>query len=97
MRKEIEGDGYVISIFGGDTEEWQEAKLNLEEKKEELSNRIELRLGFGELGGIMNNSEEDKIRDSGKESIMRESVGKQLPAIQEERENDFGAAISGCL
>ena len=33
LGKAIEGIGYVISMFGADTDEWQEAKLNLEEKK----------------------------------------------------------------
>ena len=36
LRQEIEGDEYVISMFCGDTEEWQEAKLNLERKTEDL-------------------------------------------------------------
>ena len=30
--KEIEGDGYIISTFGENTEEWEEGKLNLEER-----------------------------------------------------------------
>ena len=55
----------------------------MEEKKDELSNQIELSLGFGELGEILNNFEEDKIWKENKESIMRESVGGQLHAIQE--------------
>ena len=47
--------------YGEDTEEWKEAKINLEEKKRELSRQIELSLRFGELGEILNNSELAKI------------------------------------
>ena len=50
-RQEIEGEAYIISTFGENTEEWQEAKLNLEAKKEELSKQIGLSFCFGELWG----------------------------------------------
>ena len=33
LRKEIESKEYVISTYGGDTEEYLEAKLDLEERK----------------------------------------------------------------
>ena len=62
-------DGYTISIYGEDTEEWKEAYANLGEKKLELSRHIELTLGFG--GGLrakLNNLEEDKIRTANKEA-----------------------------
>ena len=62
LRNEIESNEYAISTFGEHTKVWKEAKLNLEEKKEELSNQIELSFGFGELRTILNNPEEDKMR-----------------------------------
>ena len=94
LLKEIECDEYTISTYGGDTEEWEEANAKLEEKKRELSRQIELSLGFGELGGKLNNFEEDKIWTANGETRRRESVGNQLPTIREEEENDFGAVIS---
>ena len=51
LQKEIEGNAYTIQVYWGDTEEWKEANAKLEEKKRELSRRIELSLGFGELRG----------------------------------------------
>ena len=47
LQKEIECGEYTISTYGGDTEEWKEAEINLEAKKQELSREIELSLGFG--------------------------------------------------
>ena len=44
LRNEIGSSEYEISTFGENAEKWKEAKLNLEEKKEELSNQIELSL-----------------------------------------------------
>ena len=49
LRNEIESKGYAISTFGEDTEEYMAAKVNLDEKQEELSNQIELSCGFEEL------------------------------------------------
>ena len=89
LQKEIEWDEYTISTYGEATKEWKEAKINLEEKKQELSRQIELSMGFGELGGILNNSEEDKIWKANGETRRQESVGNQLPTIEEE-----GAVIS---
>ena len=60
LRNEIGSKEYAISTFGENTEEYMETKLNLDEKKEELSNQIELSWGFGELRTIPNDSEEDK-------------------------------------
>ena len=48
LQKEVGGNGFDILTYGGNTEEWQEANANLEEKKE-LSKQIELRLGFEAL------------------------------------------------
>ena len=39
---------YHFDIWG-DTEEWEEANANSVEKKEELSRKIELSSGYGEL------------------------------------------------
>ena len=66
-----------------------EEKLNLDGKKEELSKKIELSCGFGELSTILNDSEGDKMRKANQELIRRESVGSQLHTIQD-RENDSG-------
>ena len=88
---------YIISAFGENTEEWQVGKLNLSEKKEGLSNQVELSFGFGELGAILNNVEEDKIWKANQELIRRESVESQLRTIREETEKDFRTAISGDL
>ena len=41
-----------------------EAKLNMDAKKEELSNQIELSCGFEELRTIVNDFEEDKMWES---------------------------------
>ena len=46
------------------------------------------------MGEKLNNSEEDKIWKTNAEARRRERVGNQLPSIEEEIENDFGAAIS---
>ena len=62
LRNEVGSNEYAISTFGENTEEWQEAKLDLEEKKEELSNQIELSFGFVEFREILNNSAEGKSR-----------------------------------
>ena len=95
LRNEIESMEYAISTFCEYTEAYVEGKLNLDEKKEELSNQIELSCGFGgELRTFLNDFEEDKMRKANQELIMRGSVGSQLPTIQEERGGDFGAAIS---
>ena len=61
--------------------------MNLEEKKEELSNQIELSFGFDELRTILNNFEEDKMRKANQELIRRGSVGSQLPTVREEGGN----------
>ena len=45
-----ESDEYAISTIGGNTEERQESNANSEEKKNEISKTIELRLRFVELG-----------------------------------------------
>ena len=95
LRNGIGSNAYAISTLGENTEGWQEEKLNLEEKKEELSNRIELSFGFAELRTILGNFEEDKMRKGNQEAIRQESVECQLHTIQEEIGNDFGAAISG--
>ena len=44
---EIGRGEYAISTSGESAEAWREVKLNLEWKKEELSNEIELSLRFG--------------------------------------------------
>ena len=41
LRKEIESKEYVIAIYGEGTEEYLEAKLDLEDKKNELNKQIE--------------------------------------------------------
>ena len=46
LRNEIESTAYAISTFGAYTEEYMASKLNLDEKKEELSKQIELSFGF---------------------------------------------------
>ena len=89
LRNGIGISGYAISTFGENTEEWEEGKLNLEQKKDERSNQIELSVGFGELGSILNNFEEDKMWATSQESIRRESVESQLRKIQEEAENVY--------
>ena len=72
--------------------------MNLEGKKGELSNQIELGFGFGELRTISNNFEEDKMRKANRELIRRGSVESQLPTIQDgEIGNVFGTTISGDL
>ena len=83
LRNEIDSNEYAISTFGENTEDWREAQLNLEEKKGELSKQIKLSFGFGELGAILSNFEEDKMRKASQELIRREIVGCQLPTIQE--------------
>ena len=84
-----------MSAIGGNTAEWEEAQLNPEEKKEELSNQIELSLGVGELRTISDNFEGDKMRKANQEAIRQASVGSQLHTIKEEEfENDFGSMIS---
>ena len=93
LRYEIGSKEYAISTFGEDTEEYMGAKSNLDEKKEELSNQIELSGGFGELRTISDDSEADKMWKDTRELIRRESVESQLAAIQES-ENEFGAAMS---
>ena len=70
-------------LFGEDTKEWQEARLNLEGKKGELSKKIELGFSFEESGAILNNFEEVKMWKANRESIRRESAESQLPTIQE--------------
>ena len=54
LRNEIESKEYAISTFGEDTEAYMEEKLNLGEKKGELSKKIELSCGFEELRTILN-------------------------------------------
>ena len=49
MEKEVEIDEFAILTYGGNTDELEEANANLGGKEKELSNRIELRLYFGEL------------------------------------------------
>ena len=72
-----------------------DAKLNLDEKQEELSKTIELSCGFEELRTMLNDfEEEDKIWGGNQELIRKESVESQLSTIRES-ENDSGAAISG--
>ena len=86
MQKEIGGDGYTISIYVGDTEEWKEAKVNLGEKKQELGRQIKLSLGHWELREKLNNFEGDKIWKANGGERRKESVGDQLPTIGEEEE-----------
>ena len=90
-----EGGEYVISASGEDTEEWREAKSNSEEKKGELSKKIELSPAFEELSKILSNFEEGKIRKANKESIRKESIGNQLPEIQEESETIYERRFRG--
>ena len=52
LQKEIEGGEYTISTYGVDTEEWRDANAKLEEKKHELSRKVELSFRFEELGEI---------------------------------------------
>ena len=73
LQKEIEGGEYTISTYGEDTEEWEEANRNLEEKKQELSRQIELSLWLGGLREILNNFEEDKIWNANKETSRMEA------------------------
>ena len=73
------------------------SEIESRRKGKELTKQIELSFGFGELGEILNNSEEDKIWLGNQELIRQESVGSQLHTIQEEREIDFGTVISGDL
>ena len=98
LRKEIEGDEYVILMFGEDTEAWQESKLNSEEKKEELSHRIGLSVVFEELGELLNNFVGDKLWQANRELVRKESVGESITYYSRRRKsNDFGTAISGDL
>ena len=80
-----------------DTEEWKEANVNSEEKKQELSRQIELGSVFGGLAEILNSPEEDKNLESKWGSRRNEKVGTQFPTIEEEEGIgcDFGSAISG--
>ena len=57
--------------------------MNLGEKKEELSKKIELRCGFEELRTISNGYEEDKMWKANQELVWRESVESQLHTIRE--------------
>ena len=68
--------------------------MNLEEKTEELSKKIELSLVFEELRAILDNFEEDKMRHANQELVRRESVESLLRTIHEEFENDSRAMIS---
>ena len=74
-----------------------EAKLDLEEKKKELNNQIELSCGFGELRTILNDFEVGKNWKMNKEIERQEEVGNQLSTIQEEWGNESRTAISEIL
>ena len=84
LRNGIGSKEYAISTFGEDTEEYMDAKLNLDEKKEELCKKIELSCGFSGLRTILHDFEEDKMRKANQELIRKESVESQLRTIQEE-------------
>ena len=47
LRREIESKEYVIDTYGEETEEYKEAKMDLEERKNELNKKIDLSCGFG--------------------------------------------------
>ena len=79
--KEIESKEYVIAAYGEDTEEYLEAKLDLEEKKNELYKQIELSCGFEELRKFPNEFEEDKIW----KSIIKKWKGKKVSKVNSAR------------
>ena len=89
----MEDKEYVIGTYGEETEEYKEAKMDLEEKKNELNRQIELSCGFGELRRSLDDFEEAEKWKTTQE-IDRQEVEDQLPTIQEEYENDSGAAFS---
>ena len=51
LQKAIEGNAYTISTYWEDTEEWKESNAKMEEKKRELSRRIELSFGVCGIEG----------------------------------------------
>ena len=53
-------------------------------RKKELSNHIEVGMGFEELMGALAYREEDKIWKANEEENRQEEVGGILPTIQEE-------------
>ena len=50
MQKAVGCDEFDILNYCRNTDEWSESNANLEEKKKELSNQVELRTGCSELG-----------------------------------------------
>ena len=72
LKKEVASNEFDIVTYGGNTEEREEANANLEDKKQEISNKIELRLGFEELGEKLNARELGKFRKALEEANRRE-------------------------
>ena len=89
LRKEMEDKEYVIDTYGEETEEYKEAKMDLQEKKNELNRQIELSCGFGELRSL-GDFEEAKKWKTIEEIDRQEEAGDQLPTIQEANVNDLG-------
>ena len=77
----------ILGVFVGvGGEEWKEANAKLEDKKQQLSNQIELRWGFEAIRGKLNDFEERKIWRTYEEAERQEEVYRQLHTISEEEE-----------
>ena len=82
LEKEVGINEFTILTYSANTDEWKEANANLEEKKKELSEQIELRLRFEELRAKLNAWEEGKFR----KEIDRREVERIDSTIIEEGE-----------
>ena len=90
LRRGVGSNEYVIATYGVDTDEYLEAKLDLEEKQNELNKKIELSCGFEELRTILNDFEAFRNWKMNKEIERQGEIEHQLPIIQEEGENELG-------
>ena len=83
-----------MDTYGGETEEYKEARMNWGGKENELNKQIGLSCGFEELRKNLDVFEEMKEERARGEIERQEKVGNQLPTIQEENgeemEMDFG-------
>ena len=54
FRKDVDIGEFTSLTYGGNTEESKEPNANLEERRKELIDQIELSMGFEELGEKLN-------------------------------------------
>ena len=73
LQKEVESSEFTPLTYGENTEERKEANAKLEDKKKELSCRIELMMALWELREKLN-AREDEFRKAGEEANRQEEV-----------------------